>query len=76
MWFYYYLCEANGQVVEVRHALVQRIETWGELCLAANLVCGDTDPHAKVERLISGAMPLVQRFQNIDKEAPSKKLEL
>ena len=50
---YEYLCEANGQVVEVRHKMTERLETWGDLCLRADLSPGKTDPTAPVTKLVS-----------------------
>lgn len=39
---YAYECPDNGQVVEVRHKMDQRIRNWGELCFAAQIGLGDT----------------------------------
>ncbi len=51
---YDYRCDANGQVVEVRHSMSERLTTWGELCTLAGLEPGATPPDAPVERLITG----------------------
>ena len=50
---YEYLCEANGRVVEVRHKMTERLETWGDLCHRADLSPGKTDPAAPVTKLLS-----------------------
>lgn len=50
---YEYQCARNGRVVEVRHKMDDRVETWGELCERAGISCGGTDPRAPVEKLIS-----------------------
>lgn len=50
---YEYRCEANGQLVEVRHNMAERLATWGELCERAGISPGKTDPAAPVEKLIS-----------------------
>ena len=50
---YEYRCEANGRQVEVRHAMAERLTTWGELCERAGISRGKTDPSAPVEKLIS-----------------------
>jgi hypothetical protein len=50
---YDYYCEQNGRTVEVRHALRFRLRTWGEVCYAAQLPLGDTDPLAPVRRLLA-----------------------
>ncbi len=50
---YEYRCEANGRLVEVRHKMAERLETWGELCERAGIAPGRTNPKARVEKLIS-----------------------
>lgn len=52
---YEYRCAANGRTVEVRHAMAERLETWGEVADAAGLERGDTPADARVERLMSVA---------------------
>ena len=52
---YDYLCEANGQKVEVSHKMSESINSWGELCDRAGRPTGDTAADAPVRRLISGA---------------------
>jgi len=51
---YDYLCKANRRIVEVRHRMSERIETWGELCHLAGIEPGDTPADAPVEKLITG----------------------
>lgn len=51
---YDYRCPANGQVVEVKHSLQQRLQTWGEVCSLSGHTLGDTPAESPVERLISG----------------------
>jgi hypothetical protein len=53
--YYEYRCAANGRTVEVRHAMSERMETWGEVAAAAGIERGETPPDATVERLISAA---------------------
>ena len=50
---YEYQCASNGRVVEVRHKMDERLETWGEVCERAGIVGDGTDPRAPVEKLIS-----------------------
>ncbi len=50
---YEYRCEANGHLVEVRHGMNERLDTWGELCARAGISPGPTDPAAPVVKLIS-----------------------
>lgn len=52
MPLYEYLCEANGQIVEVVHGMSERYTTWGELCTAAKLDLGDTPAATPVTKLI------------------------
>lgn len=51
---YDYVCPSNGQRVSVRHSFSQRLETWQQLCEQAEMAIGETDPDAKVERVITG----------------------
>ncbi len=53
MPLYDYLCEANGRKVEVNHPIDATLETWGELCYAAQIPLGDTDPMTPVKKIIS-----------------------
>ena len=52
---YEYHCDANGRTVEVNHAIGSKIKTWGELCYAARIDLGDTDPMLPVRRVITRA---------------------
>ena len=51
---YDYRCDANDQVVEVRHGMSEVLNTWGELCARADREPGDTPVDAPVRRLITG----------------------
>lgn len=51
---YDYRCPANGQVVEVKHSMQARLNTWGEVCAHIGQALGNTPANAPVERLISG----------------------
>ena len=51
---YDYFCEANGQVLEVRHAMSDSVKTWGELCERAGIACGDTPVETPVNKLATG----------------------
>lgn len=51
---YDYQCEANGQVVEVRHRMSEEIRTWGELCARAVIDSGSTPVDAPVRKLATG----------------------
>ncbi len=51
---YDYRCEANQQVYEVKHALSEKLKTWGELCERAGIEPGDIALDSEVTRLISG----------------------
>ena len=55
MPYYEYRCAANGRTVEVRHAMSERMETWGDVAAAAGIEGGETPPDATVERLMSAA---------------------
>jgi len=75
MPFYDYYCEKNGRTVEVFHGITKRLKTWGEVCAAAGAEPGQTPKKTPVIRLISGE-PTVWRLKGLDKDAPSKKLEI
>lgn len=51
---YDYRCAANGQVVEVRHPMSEKLTTWGQVCACAGIDAGETATDAPVERLITG----------------------
>lgn len=51
---YDYQCEANGQVVEVKHGMNEQIANWGELCERAGIETGDTAPASPVKKLATG----------------------
>lgn len=67
---YDYRCEANGQVVEVRHSMSESLATWGEVCERAGLEVGDTSADAPVQRLITGGN-VVSSSSLSNPEAPS-----
>jgi len=50
---YDYFCAANGQTVEVRHRIDQVLETWGEVCYAAQVSMGETEFGATVRKVLS-----------------------
>ena len=50
---YDYYCETNGETIEVRHGVDQKITTWGELCFAAQVPLGETDFFAPVRKVLS-----------------------
>ena len=58
MPYYEYRCPENGRTLEVRHAMSQRLLTWGELAENAGIEVGDTPSEAPVERLLSAPVPL------------------
>ena len=58
MPYYEYRCASNGQTLEVRHGMNERLGTWGELALRAGTDPGDTPTDAPVERLMSAPVPL------------------
>ncbi len=67
---YDYRCEANGEVVEVRHRMSERVATWGELCTLAGIDTGVTPANALVQKLITGGQ-VVRRSSLGDAAAPA-----
>jgi len=51
---YDYKCQANGQVVEVKHRMTETVTTWGQLCELAGIAPGETSQDAPVTRLATG----------------------
>jgi len=51
---YDYFCESNNQVVEVKHAISEKLATWGEVCERAGIDPGKTPANTPVERLATG----------------------
>jgi hypothetical protein len=58
---YEYYCPSNGERFEVRHSLMQRLATWGELCERLGLPVGETPVSAPLERPLSGGVLLIER---------------
>jgi len=58
MPYYEYRCPSNGRTLEVRHAMQERLETWGQLAGRAGVDPGPTPVEAPVERLLSAPVPL------------------
>jgi len=52
-----------------------RLKTWEEVCALAEKQPGKTPLKSPVIRLIAGA-PVVWRVKGLDKDQPSKKLDL
>ncbi len=65
---YDYLCEQNGQTVEVQHRMSEIINTWGELCERAGIEMGDTAADAVVKKLANGGQ--VVRSSSLGDSAP------
>ena len=65
---YDYLCDGNGQLVEVKHGMNEVIRTWGELC--ERLACdpGDTPLETPVRKLATGGQ--VVKSGNLGENAP------
>ena len=67
---YDYRCERNGQVVEVKHRMSERVANWGELCVLAEIDPGKIPLDTLVEKLITGGQ-VVRRSSLGDDEAPA-----
>ncbi len=67
---YDYRCEANGQVVEVKHSMTEVLATWGELCEYTGRDSSDTPADSPVRRLITGGQ-VVKSSSLGDAEAPA-----
>ena len=58
MPYYEYHCTSNGQTLEVRHRMDERLETWGELVSHAGVDVGPTPADTPIDKLISAPIPL------------------
>ena len=75
MPFYQYFCEANQLTIEVRHAMSERLQTWGQVCERSEVDCGLVPLDTPVIRLISKPLTVSWRVNGLDKDTPSTKLE-
>lgn len=64
---YDYRCEANGQVLEVKHRMNEPVSTWGELCAMSGEMLGETPADSPVQRLATGGQ--VVKSSNLGSEA-------
>lgn len=71
---YDYLCEDNGQVVQVRHPMSVVIRNWGELCFAAQVPMGNTDFEAPVRKMMGAAAIAIPTGNSTLKNAGFTKL--
>lgn len=58
---YAYFCPDNGQTVEVRHSINEKLSTWGELCQKASLCVGQTSSESPIERKILGGQLMLKK---------------
>lgn len=63
---YEYHCDANGRTIEINHPVDMKISNWGELCYAAQMDFGDTEPLAPVKRIITKAPGISVPVSNSD----------
>ena len=61
---YEYHCDENGKTVEVNHAFEIKIRNWGELCFAAQIDFGNTNPLAPVRKIITKAPSVTVTVSN------------
>lgn len=52
MPLYQYYCDENDQTVEVYHPMDVKLNNWLELCYAAQVDIGDTDPTTPIRKVI------------------------
>ena len=51
---YDYLCEANGEVIEIAHPMDDVILTWGDLCERSGNPLNGTPTDSAVRKIITG----------------------
>jgi hypothetical protein len=66
---YDYVCESNGQVVEVKHRMSETLSNWGDLCRQTGIDSGDTPLDAPVQRLATGGQ--VVKRSSLGESAPA-----
>lgn len=64
MPLYEYYCEANQRTVEVVHPIDLTLRLWGEVCYAAQIGLGTTDPAAPVRRILTAPPGITKSFGN------------
>lgn len=57
---YQYHCETNGQVLEVRHNMSEKLHTWGELCERSGHDLGETPAETPIRRAILGGQLMLK----------------
>lgn len=67
---YDYRCIENGRVVEVKHSISGKMNTWGEICANTGIDLGIISADSPVERLITGGT-VVNSGTLRNPEAPS-----
>lgn len=58
---YEYFCPENGQQIEVKHGINEKLLTWGEVCEKASLPLGETSSVSPVERKIFGGQLMLKK---------------
>jgi len=66
---YDYVCEQNGQTIEVQHRMNDVISNWGELCERAGIELGETGADVEVKKLANGGQ--VVRSSSLGDSAPA-----
>ena len=51
---YDYRCMENGQIIEVKHSMTEKLTNWGEVCARTDRDLGGISADSPVERLITG----------------------
>jgi predicted nucleic acid-binding Zn ribbon protein len=81
---YEYHCPSNGQTLEVRHKMSEKLMTWGELCERAGVQLEGTPAETPIKRNIlggqlmlkqngSGRTQMAERMQEVKQsQAPSR----
>lgn len=61
MLTYEYFCPTNGETLEVRHRISEKLSTWGELCERADADPGSTPLDTPIQRNILGGQLMVSK---------------
>ena len=71
MPFYDYYCPANGETVEVKHGMQERLKTWGEVCEKVGIPLGKISAKEKVQKMITPP-----ELSTVKNDSPSRLREL
>ena len=65
---YEYHCPSNGQTLEVRHGMSEKLLTWGELCERAGIQLDGTPAETPIKRNILGGQLMLKQEGSVRRQ--------